>query len=61
MAQQLQDQVTCKEIGISKFLEQMEQHLELNLMVSPFVWSSFYAPIGPTICPLHSQCHNSLH
>jgi hypothetical protein len=42
-------------------MEQMEQHLELGLMATPLVWSSFYAPTGSSIWPLHSQCHNSLH
>jgi hypothetical protein len=49
------------ETGTSKFLEQMEQHPELGLMASTLGWSSLHAPIDPSVWPLHSQCHNSLH
>jgi hypothetical protein len=35
-----------KEAGISKFLEQMEQYLELGIMARSIIWPYLYASIG---------------
>jgi hypothetical protein len=40
---------------------ELELFMELGLMATPLGWSPFHAPTGPSIWPLHSQCHNSLH